>query len=61
MNLRGKIAPRYVRLSGEIAEQPILDALRAVFRRAVVGPVYASTEAGVAFDVNDGLPGARIS
>ena len=29
----GKIAPRYVRLSGEIADQAILDALRRSFRR----------------------------
>jgi len=51
------IAPRYVRLSGEIADQAILDALRAVFPDAAVGHAYASTEAGVAFDVNDGLAG----
>ncbi|MDR3421878.1 MAG: class I adenylate-forming enzyme family protein [Xanthobacteraceae bacterium] len=54
--IRG-IAPRYVRLSGEIADQAILDALRAAFPRAVIGHAYASTEAGVAFDVNDGLAG----
>jgi len=51
------IAPRYVRLSGEIADQAILDGLRAVFPHASVGHAYASTEAGVAFDVNDGLAG----
>ena len=51
------IAPRYVRLSGEIADQPVLDALRAVFPDANIGHAYASTEAGVAFDVNDGLAG----
>jgi acyl-CoA synthetase (AMP-forming)/AMP-acid ligase II len=51
------IAPRYVRLSGEIADQAILDSLRAVFPHAAVGHAYASTEAGVAFDVNDGLAG----
>jgi acyl-coenzyme A synthetase/AMP-(fatty) acid ligase len=51
------IAPRYVRLSGEIADQPVLDALRAVFPHASIGHAYASTEAGVAFDVNDGLAG----
>jgi acyl-coenzyme A synthetase/AMP-(fatty) acid ligase len=54
--IRG-IAPRYVRLSGEIADQAILDALRAAFQPATVGHAYASTEAGVAFDVNDGLAG----
>ncbi len=52
-----KIAPRYVRLSGEIADQPILDRLRATFPQAAIGHAYASTEAGVAFDVNDGLAG----
>ncbi len=51
------IALRYVRLSGEIADQAILDGLRAVFPRANIGHAYASTEAGVAFDVNDGLAG----
>jgi acyl-CoA synthetase (AMP-forming)/AMP-acid ligase II len=52
-----KIAPRYVRLSGEIADQAILDSLRRAFPQAVIGHAYASTEAGVAFDVNDGLAG----
>jgi acyl-CoA synthetase (AMP-forming)/AMP-acid ligase II len=51
------IAPRYVRLSGEIADQAILDSLRAAFPRAAIGHAYASTEAGVGFDVNDGLAG----
>jgi acyl-CoA synthetase (AMP-forming)/AMP-acid ligase II len=51
------IAPRYVRLSGEIADQAVLDSLRAAFANAIVGHAYASTEAGVAFDVNDGLAG----
>src|SRR5580692_7628624 len=52
-----KISPRYVRLSGEIADQAILDSLRAMFPEAGVGHAYASTEAGVAFEVNDGLAG----
>jgi acyl-coenzyme A synthetase/AMP-(fatty) acid ligase len=51
------IAPRYVRLSGEIADQAVLDALHAAFPGAAVGHAYASTEAGVGFDVNDGLAG----
>jgi acyl-CoA synthetase (AMP-forming)/AMP-acid ligase II len=53
----GKIAPRYVRLSGEIAAQAILDSLRATFPEAVIGHAYASTEAGVAFEVDDGHAG----
>lgn len=53
----GKIAPRYVRLSGEIADQPVLDNLRAAFPQASIGHAYASTEAGVGFAVDDGLAG----
>ncbi len=53
----GKISPRYVRLSGEIADQAILDSLRNAFPQAVVSHAYASTEAGVAFEVRDGLAG----
>jgi acyl-CoA synthetase (AMP-forming)/AMP-acid ligase II len=55
------IAPRYVRLSGEIADQAILDGLHAVFPNASVGHAYASTEAGVGFEVNDGLAGFPAS
>jgi acyl-CoA synthetase (AMP-forming)/AMP-acid ligase II len=51
------LRPHYVRLSGEIADQGILDDLRAFYREAGVGHAFASTEAGVAFDVNDGLAG----
>lgn len=51
------IAPAYVRLSGEIADQGILDALRAAFPRAVIAHAFASTEAGVAFEVEDGKAG----
>jgi acyl-CoA synthetase (AMP-forming)/AMP-acid ligase II len=51
------ISPRYVRLSGEIADQAILDSLRNAFPQAAIGHAYASTEAGVGFDVNDGSAG----
>jgi acyl-coenzyme A synthetase/AMP-(fatty) acid ligase len=51
------IAPRYVRLSGEIADQAILDSLKARFPGAAIGHAYASTEAGVGFEVTDGLEG----
>jgi acyl-coenzyme A synthetase/AMP-(fatty) acid ligase len=51
------IAPPYVRLSGEIADQPVLDGLRAKFPQARIVHAYASTEAGVAFEVDDGLEG----
>jgi acyl-coenzyme A synthetase/AMP-(fatty) acid ligase len=52
-----RFSPRYVRLSGEIADQGILDQLRAAFPRAVVAHAFASTEAGVAFEVRDGQAG----
>jgi acyl-CoA synthetase (AMP-forming)/AMP-acid ligase II len=51
------LSPRYVRLSGEIADRAILDALRARYPQAEVVHAYASTEAGVAFEVDDGLEG----
>lgn len=51
------IKPDYVRLSGEIADQAILDSLRATYPRARIAHAFASTEAGVAFDVDDGLAG----
>jgi acyl-coenzyme A synthetase/AMP-(fatty) acid ligase len=50
-------APRYVRLSGEIADQAVLDGLNRAFPSASIGHAYASTEAGVGFAVNDGLEG----
>ena len=54
---RGDFAPAYVRLSGEIADQAVLDGLRAAFPKAAVGHAYASTEAGVGFAVEDGREG----
>lgn len=50
-------APAYVRLSGEIADQAVLDSLARAFPRASIGHAYASTEAGVGFAVDDGLEG----
>jgi acyl-CoA synthetase (AMP-forming)/AMP-acid ligase II len=52
-----RMAPRYVRLSGEVADQSILNHLAAAFPAAEVAHAFASTEAGVAFDVRDGLAG----
>jgi acyl-coenzyme A synthetase/AMP-(fatty) acid ligase len=52
-----RIAPDYVRLSGEVADQAILDRLRAAYPKATVAHAFASTEAGVAFEVRDGLAG----
>jgi acyl-CoA synthetase (AMP-forming)/AMP-acid ligase II len=55
------IAPKYVRLSGEVAEQAILDQLRDYYPGAHVAHAFASTEAGVGFDVPDGLAGFPAS
>ena len=51
------ITPAYVRLSGEIADQAILDTLARIYPDAAVGHAYASTEAGVGFEVTDGREG----
>jgi acyl-coenzyme A synthetase/AMP-(fatty) acid ligase len=56
-----KIAPQYVRLSGEIADQAILNHLQSFYPQARVAHAFASTEAGVAFDVTDGLAGFPAS
>ena len=56
-----RISPRYVRLSGEIADQAILNTLHSVFPEASICHAFASTEAGVAFEVNDGLAGFPAS
>jgi len=55
------ISPEYVRLSGEIADQAILNALRETYPQAAIGHAYASTEAGVGFAVDDGLEGFPAS
>ncbi len=56
------IAPRYVRLSGEVADQSILDKLATTYPHSRIVHAFASTEAGVGFEVPDGLAGfpARI-
>ena len=51
------IRPAYVRMSGEIADQAIIDMLQAQYPQAGVAHAYASTEAGVAFPVDDGREG----
>jgi acyl-coenzyme A synthetase/AMP-(fatty) acid ligase len=55
------ISPGYVRLSGEIADQSVLNALAAFYPTARVGHAFASTEAGVGFEVNDGQEGFPAS
>src|SRR5271157_1498500 len=53
----GKISPVYIRLSGEVADQTILDRLREMYPHATIAHAFASTEAGVAFEVQDGQSG----
>jgi acyl-CoA synthetase (AMP-forming)/AMP-acid ligase II len=52
-----RISPEYVRLSGEVADQVILDKLRQSFPSARIVHAFASTEAGLAFEVADGQAG----
>jgi acyl-CoA synthetase (AMP-forming)/AMP-acid ligase II len=49
--------PEYVRLSGEAVDQAILDRLRSCYPKARIVHAFASTEAGVAFEVADGMLG----
>jgi acyl-coenzyme A synthetase/AMP-(fatty) acid ligase len=51
------IKPRYVRLSGEIVDQGILTRLANTYPQARLVHAFASTEAGVAFEVRDGSSG----
>nr|WP_321983110.1 fatty acid--CoA ligase family protein [uncultured Lichenicoccus sp.] len=53
----GCIMPGYLRLSGEACDQPMLDRLKLAYPQAAIAHAFASTEAGVAFDVKDGLAG----
>ncbi|WP_428540632.1 ANL family adenylate-forming protein [Rhodopila sp.] len=57
----GLVSPAYVRLSGEIADQAILNRLRAQYPNANIAHAFAATEAGVGFDVRDGLAGFPVS
>ena len=55
------ISPRYIRLSGEIADQAILNSLRSFYPDAEISHAFATTEAGVAFDVREALSGFPVS
>jgi acyl-CoA synthetase (AMP-forming)/AMP-acid ligase II len=52
-----EITPTYVRLSGEIADQAILNQLQMQYPGARIAHAFASTEAGVVLEVNDGAMG----
>jgi len=49
--------PEYIRLSGEAVDQAVLHRLRSVYPDARIVHAFASTEAGVAFEVTDSLSG----
>lgn len=55
------ITPCYVRMSGEIADQLIINTLQSTYPGASVAHAFASTEAGLAFEVNDGLTGFPVA
>jgi acyl-coenzyme A synthetase/AMP-(fatty) acid ligase len=55
------IAPKYVRLSGEIADQAILNHLRQVYPHAQIVHAFGSSEAGTVFEVKDGIAGFPAS
>ena len=54
------LRPRQITLGGEIVDQNILNALRSQYPGARLSHVYASTEAGAAFTVNDGKAGFPV-
>jgi acyl-coenzyme A synthetase/AMP-(fatty) acid ligase len=56
-SLAGRIAPEYIRMSGEIVDQAILNHVKLKYPHARVAHTFASTEAGVGFNVDDGLMG----
>jgi len=56
-SLADRIAPQYIRMSGEIVDQAILNQVKLQYPHARVAHTFASTEAGVGFYVDDGLMG----
>ena len=52
---------RQVTMGGEIADQAVLDAARTRFPAARLTHIYASTEVGVGFGVNDGRAGFPLT
>ncbi len=51
------ITPEYIRLSGEIADQPLLNQLRSIYPQARIAHAFGSSEAGTVFEVKDGVAG----
>jgi acyl-coenzyme A synthetase/AMP-(fatty) acid ligase len=56
-----RMRPIYVRLSGEVADRAVFDGLKLLYPSAQLVDAYASTEAGLAFEVSDGLEGFSAS
>lgn len=56
-----RLALKQVTMGGEIADQAVLDAVGARFPKARVTHIYASTETGVGFAVNDRRAGFPLS
>ncbi len=56
-----RLALRQATMGGEIADQAVLDAVAARFPAARLTHIYASTEAGVGFAVNDRKAGFPLS
>jgi acyl-CoA synthetase (AMP-forming)/AMP-acid ligase II len=54
------IAPAYIRLSGEIADQAILNQLQSQYPDTRIAHAFASTEAGVVLEVKDGAMGVPV-
>jgi acyl-CoA synthetase (AMP-forming)/AMP-acid ligase II len=48
---------KQITLGGEMADQPLLDALRGLFPGARITHIYATTELGRCFAISDGLAG----
>lgn len=48
---------QHITLGGELADQPTLDMLSSHFPQARIRHIYATTETGVVFHVQDGLSG----
>jgi acyl-coenzyme A synthetase/AMP-(fatty) acid ligase len=58
---RGDMKFRQITLVGEIADQALLDGLRAAYPDVRITHIYGSTEAGTGFSVHDGLAGFPAS
>jgi len=52
---------KQVTLGGEIADEKLLVMIKVSYPQARITHIYASTEAGVSFSVNDGKPGFPTS